>query len=153
METLEDYLFTKNIKWVLWGAVGLTGAALIFHAGVVAGSHNTLTLKRGMPGIQSGGFEAHIPFGGAVTMPQGFMPGGHGALGTISAIALPTLTLISRDGTTLRVEVSSSTQIAGAVGTTTGTLKVGDTIIVVGDPNDTDEKGEVDARLIRVLPH
>jgi hypothetical protein len=33
-------------------------------------------------------------------------------------------------------------------------LKVGNTVIIIGDPNDTDDlrEGEIEARLIRVLP-
>ena len=146
MATFEDYLFTKNSKWFIWGGLGLLLAGLIFHAGVVVGSHRHVGQGRGL-GM---GFEAHMPFGGGMMLPQGFMPGGHGALGTIAAITLPTLTLTSRDGTTLRVEVGSTTLIAGTAVNDPSTLQVGDTIIVIGDPNDTDEPGEVDARLIRV---
>ena len=146
MATLEDYLFTKNTRWIIWGVLVLIFEALVFHAGVVAGSRNPLH-NRPMPG--GPGFEAHIPFGGAVMLPEGFMPSGHGALGTISSIALPILTLTSRDGTTLNVEISSTTQVTGLTGG--ADLVVGDTIIVLGDPKDTDERGEVDARLIRVL--
>ncbi len=151
METLEDYIFIKNTKWLVWGASAVFVGALIFHAGVVLSSHSRFTEDE--PGAMHG-FEVRMPFGGVgVQLPQGFMPGGHGALGTISSITLPTITLTSRDGAMLRVEISSSTQIAGAAATTTNDLRVGDTIIVVGDPNDTDEKGEVDAIFIRVLPH
>ena len=39
MATFEDYLFTKNTKWFLWGGLLLVLGALIFHAGVVVGSH------------------------------------------------------------------------------------------------------------------
>lgn len=147
MATLEDYLFTKNTKWVLWGAFTLVLAALIFHAGVVVGSHS-----RPMPGRgPGGGFEAQMPFGGgAVSLPQGFIPGGHGALGTIAAIVLPTLTLTSRDGMTLRVEVSSTTVIAGGATGGLSDLVVGDTVIVIGDPHDTDNNGDIDARLVRI---
>ncbi len=154
METFEDYIFVKDTKWFVWGAAALFIGALIFHAGVVVGSRNRLSLDR-TPGIMMGGFQARIPFAGitGVALPQGFIPGGHGALGTISTIALPHLTLTSRDGMTLYVEVSSTTQVSGAPGTTLSTLKVGDTILVVGDPAEMSEEGDIDARLIRVLPN
>jgi hypothetical protein len=148
---LEDYFFTKKTKWILWGVLALCLAALIFHAGVVVGLHDRPT-GRG-PG---GGFEAHIPFeGGTVALPQGFAPGGHGAFGTIASITLPAITLTTRDGVTLTVKVDEDTQIVGAVpeGTSSpAALSVGDTIIVIGDPDDTNTNGAVDARLIRVLP-
>ena len=153
MASLEDYMFTKNTKWILWGLGALVLAALIFHAGVVVGLHD-----RGMPGrnFDKGGFDAHIPFsGGILPLPQGFIPGGHGALGTISSIALPAITLTTRDNVTLTVNVDSDTQIVGAAleGTSSpASLAVGDTIVVLGDPDDISSSGAIDARLIRILP-
>ena len=150
MATFEDYFFVKSTRWYIWGGLAIILAALIFHAGVVVGSHRPLMQGRG-PGA-AGDFNAQIPFGGGdVTLPQGFMPGGHGALGTIASITLPTLTLTSRDGVTLHVEVSSTTLIAGTSANAASTLHAGDTVIVVGDPDDTASDGAVDARLIRVL--
>ena len=153
MATLEDYMFTKNTKWILWGLGALVLAALIFHAGVVVGSHD-----RGMPGhnFDKAWFDAQIPFGGGtLPLPQGFIPGGHGAFGTISSVALPAITVTTRDGVTLTVNVDSDTQIVGATpeGTSSpSALKVGDTIIVLGDPDDTSSSTAVDARLIRIVP-
>lgn len=152
MATLEDYFFVKKTKWILWGVFALIIAALIFHAGIVVGSHRPFMQGRG----QGGGFEAQIPFGGEVALPQGFIPGSHGALGTIATVTLPTLTLTTRDGMTLTVKVDSGTQIVGATpeGTSTSaSLSVGEMVIVVGDPDDTSPNGAVDARLIRIFPN
>lgn len=148
MTTLEDYFFTKNTKWILWGIAALILAALIFHAGVVVGSYNRMP-DHGLA-MPEGAFEAHIPFGGAVELPRGFIPGAHGALGTITTTTPTMLTITSRDGTTLRVDISSATQVSGA--RSVAELVVGDTIIVIGDPSGALEDGEIDARLIRVLP-
>ena len=151
MATLEDYFFVKNTKWFLWGALALIVAALIFHAGVVVGSHNIMEGRE-----QEGGFVARIPFGGgAVDLPQGFMPGGHGALGTITSVSLPTLTLITRDGMLMHVEINGDTQIrSSASSTSASNLEVGDTVIVIGDPDmSSSTKGAVDARLIRIFPN
>jgi hypothetical protein len=153
MASLEDYMFTKNTKWILWGLAALVLGALIFHAGVVAGLHD-----RSAPGrnFDKGWFDAQIPFGGGtLPLPQGFIPGGHGALGTISSIALPAITVTTRDGVMLTVNVDSDTQIVGAApeGTSSpSSLAVGDTIVVLGDPDDINSSGAVDARLIRILP-
>jgi hypothetical protein len=150
---LEDYFFTKRTKWVLWGLLALIVAALIFHAGVVVGLHD-----RGMPGhdFDKSWFDAQIPFGGGILpLPQGFIPGGHGAFGTIASITLPAVTLTTRDGVTLTVKVDEDTQIVGATpeGTSSPTaLKVGDVIVVLGDPDDISSSSTVDARLIRILP-
>jgi hypothetical protein len=150
---LEDYFFTKKTKWILWGLLALVLAALIFHAGVVAGLHD-----RGMPGhnFDKGWFDAQIPFGaGTLPLPQGFIPGDHGAVGTIASIALPAITLTTRDGVTLTVKVDNDTQIVGAAPEGTSSpalLMVGDTIVVLGDPDDSNSNGTVDARLIRIVP-
>ena len=152
MATLEDYMFTKNTKWILWGLGALVLAALIFHAGVVVGSHDH------GPGhnFDKGWFDAQIPFGaGTIPLPQGFIPGGHGALGTISSVALPAITVTTRDGVMLTVNVDSDTQIVGATpeGTSSpSSLAVGETIVVLGDPDDINSNGAIDARLIRILP-
>ena len=87
-------------------------------------------------------------------MPQGFIPGGHGAFGTISSIALPAITVTTRDNVTLTVKVDGDTQIVGATpeGTSSpAVLTVGDTIVVLGDPDDISSSSAVDARLIRIL--
>ena len=150
---LEDYFFTKHTKWILWGLGALVLAALIFHAGVVVGLHD-----RGMPGhdFDKVWFDAQIPFGAeSIPLPQGFIPGDHGAFGTIASIMLPAITVTTRDHVTLTVKVDGDTQIVGAAPAGTSSpaaLKVGDTIIVVGDPDDISANGAVDARLIRILP-
>ena len=46
MASLEEYMFTKNTKWILWGLGALVLAALIFHAGVVVGLHDHGTRPR-----------------------------------------------------------------------------------------------------------
>ncbi|MGC9602742.1 MAG: hypothetical protein ABSE76_03345 [Minisyncoccia bacterium] len=151
---LEDYFFTKHTKWVLWGLLALIVAALIFHAGVVVGLHD-----RGIPdhNFDKSWFEAQIPFGGGILpLPQGFIPGGHGAFGTIASITLPTIRLTTRDGVTLTIKVDNDTQIVGATPEGTSSpmaLKVEDTIVVLGDPDDMSSNGAVDARLIRILTH
>ena len=153
MAAFEDYLFKKNTKWILWGLGALVLAALIFHAGVVAGLHDRGISSRN---FDKSWFDAQLPFGGGVlALPQGFISGGHGAVGTIASVALPAITVTTRDGVTLTVNVDSDTQIVGATpqGTSSpASLSVGDTIVVLGDPDDISTSGAVDARLIRIVP-
>jgi hypothetical protein len=141
MATLEDYFFTKKTKWFLWGAFALILAALIFHAGVVVGSRQTVHGRLELRGPGMFGF-----------MPsEAYVEGGNGAVGTIKTLTLPTLTLETRDGTMQEVYVSTSTIITDGA-THTSTLQAGEVVIVIGDPNDSDDQGILDARIIHVLP-
>lgn len=146
MATLEDYLFVKDTKWLVWGVMGIFVGALIFHAGVVVGSHSRLMQGRG----PQGGFNVQFSPIGSLTMPQGFVAGGHGALGTIETVSLPYFTVLSRNGSTLQIVVGSSTQINGAGGGTSA-LTEGRTVIVIGDPRDAGTDGEIEAKLIRIV--
>jgi hypothetical protein len=135
----EDYLFTKNTKWVLWGLFALVVALLIFRAGTIVGYHDALRFH----GLESrGGPQDQGPFGLPLP-PDGGMPG-HGAVGTIESVALPTVTLKTRDGSEVSVYVASTTPGVSQ-------LKVGETIVVIGDPNDTDQSGDMNARFIHII--
>lgn len=147
MATFEDYLFVKDTKWFIWGALGLLAGALVFHAGVVVGSHNRMLGGRSA----EGGFEARMPFGTAgVMLPQGFVQGGHGALGTIDTVSLPTFTVITRDGNTLYIKTSSSTQLSGVPNL--DALQSGEMAVIIGEPSDSDTESQINARFIRVTP-
>jgi hypothetical protein len=115
--------------WWFGGAAAIILGLLIFHAGLIVGFHDAQ--HRG----------------------KGFVPGGHGAVGIITAIALPSVTLQTRDGGTTTILVASSTPILRASDELSpSALAVGDAVIVIGDPNDTDDAGAVDARLVRIMP-
>ena len=140
---LEDYFFTKNTKWLLRGALALVVALLIFHAGVVVGSH--------------GGMRGRAPEGGGPGGMLGFMPdrgfveNGHGAVGTIATMTLPTFTLQTRDGLTEQVETGSSTYVTGGITGTLGDLQSGQTVIIIGNPQTVGDQDDLDAHMIRIL--
>ncbi|MGH7936598.1 MAG: hypothetical protein ACREF8_06285 [Chthoniobacterales bacterium] len=146
MSTFEDYLFTKNTKWVLWGLGALLLAGLIFHAGVVVGSHEPVRYR----GDDEGFHPPFPPFAG-MTLPQGFIRGGYGAAGTITAVSLPTITIRTRDGATESIYVGTSTAVSGTSSSSPATLAPGEFVIVIGDPSDTDDN-LTDARFIHVVP-
>ncbi len=139
---IKDLYYTKR-KTVAFVAGGVIVALLIFHAGVSVGERRAFShIHAGypFPPQRSEGF-----------LPHGFMPEGHGAVGTITRIELPVLTLQTRDGRDTSVRVSSSTPVRSATEESSiNNLKVGDNIIVVGSP---DEKipDNLDAKLIRIL--
>ena len=143
---LEDYFFTKNTKWVVWGAAAIILGLLLFHAGVVVGQHEPM--------------RGHMTFNGqgqpVLGMLSGFMPArgfvedGHGAVGTIATITLPTFTMQNRDGLTQQIYTGTSTVVTGGTSADTSALKQGEVVIVIGDPNDTDDQ-YLDARIIHIL--
>jgi hypothetical protein len=141
-DMLEDYFFTKNTKWVLWGAFILIVALLIFHAGMVVGQHrpHARANEGPAPGGMLGGF-----------MPtEGYVESGHGAVGTIATVTLPTFILQSRDGLTQTIYAGSTTVVTGGLVPNTSALVRNEAVIVIGDPNDTDD-GYLDARIIHIL--
>jgi hypothetical protein len=142
MATLEDYFFTKNTRYALWGAGAVIIALLIFHAGVVVGSHQRI---HGRLVLQDTGAP------GDFIPSETYVESGHGAVGTVESVTLPTFMLQARDGTMQKIYVSSSTIITGGAHNTSALIG-GQTVIVIGDPDDTDDQGYLEARIIHVLP-
>lgn len=130
---------TSTVVVIVLGEV-LVGL-LIFHAGVAYGERNAFDRMNGTQ-------ESPPPFGFGF-LPHGFIPEGHGAVGTITAVTLPTFTLEERDGDEEVVRVSSSTNIRADVGTDT-TLQIGDAVVVIGEPNSDSE--QMNAQLIHIVP-
>ena len=147
---IEDYFFTKNTKWVIWGTAAIIVGLLLFHAGVVVGQHEPM---RGRMTFASNGQAQPAPGGmlGGFMPTRGFVEDGHGAVGTIATVTLPTFTMQNRDGLTQQIYAGTSTVVTGGTSADTSALKQGELIIVIGDPNDTDD-GYLDARIIHILP-
>lgn len=126
------------------GVIGaLILAMLIFHAGVVVGTHRGefrgLGMSRGFrPPFLPSGFE----------LPHGFIQNDHGAVGAIIAVTLPTFTMETREGTSQTIVVSTTTMIRGIEGGGTGALSVGNKIVVLGE---LDSQGRINAKLIRII--
>jgi len=141
---LEDYFFTKNTRYVLWGAFAIIVALLIFHAGIVIGSHQSMRRGSGErpPGMLDG------------IMPNEAFIGDHGAVGTIATVTLPSFILSTRGGISQLIETSTSTTITGGPTGSVSDLTRGETVIIIGDPreNDIDSQGDLDARLIKIIP-
>jgi hypothetical protein len=141
MATFEDYLFTKNTRWALWGLLGLFVALLIFVAGVAVGRHS----RAGRGAVETSFQPPFMP--GGIPLPNGFVTQDHGAVGTVKSVSPPTFTLIERDGDTAVVRFSSTTPLSGAPA-----LAPGQFVIVVGDPAGAGADDDIDARFMRVFP-
>ncbi len=143
--TLEDYLFTKNTRYVIWGATGIVVVLLAVHAGLVVNSRHSERFEHRPPGKM---FFAFVPSPG-----EAYIEGGHGAIGTINDLDLPRFTLVTRGGLSQSVYAATDTVVTLGPGlaTTTYALQNGLVVMVIGDPR-TEESAYIDARLIRVLP-
>lgn len=77
------------------------------------------------------------------------IPGGHGAIGKVISVASSTL-VVSDANIEKIVTITPETKIARHRDTaTTSDIKIGDAIVVIGEP---DESGKVNARFIRLMP-
>src|SRR4051794_25415138 len=83
---------------------GIVVALLIFHAGVAYGERHAFGRMHGL------GRGAPPEFG---MFTHSFIPQGHGAVGTITAVSSSTLTLQTRDGEVETVEVNVDTVVHG----------------------------------------
>jgi hypothetical protein len=78
------------------------------------------------------------------------IPGGHGAVGEIMNINLPQLVISGPDNLEKTVIVATSTVVRRfQENLKSSDLKVGEFVVVLGNPNDS---GQVEAKLIRIMP-
>ena len=139
----------KKVFTNIWIAIigSILLAILIFGAGIAVGRHegrfgnNWENNYRHMMGGSRSPFALQ-------KNGEGLIP--HGAFGEIVAVNLPTIVVKGQAEAEKNILVSSSTAIRAmhTLGSTAD-LKVGTTIVVIGDPND---EGQISARLIRILP-
>ena len=142
MKDFEDFIFSKRARWIGGIVLAIILALLIFHAGVAFGRHHGPFGRRDEHGFR------HPFFPGGFSLPHGFIPNSHGAVGVVTSVSLPTVAMQTRDGMSQTIFISTSTIIKNAGGTSAAALKVGSQIIVLGEP---DGQGRVDAKLIRVI--
>ncbi len=77
-------------------------------------------------------------------------PGGHGAVGKIVSIALPLIIVAGPDNIEKTIYAGTDTEIREFRNEiVVSDLKLGDFIVVLGNPN---ENGQVVAKLIRIIP-
>lgn len=147
MKEFENIISSKKVRLIASIIGVLILALLIFHAGVVFGSHrNSFGGPSGRPSMGRGFRPPFLPSG--FELPHGFIPNNHGAVGTITAITLPIFTMETREGTSKTILVSTTTMIRGIEGGDTGALSVGNKIVVLGEP---DSQGRISAKLIRIV--
>ncbi|MEI6042422.1 MAG: hypothetical protein WCQ00_02540 [bacterium] len=137
--------------------------SVVFQAGIFVGYHKAMFYKstgdnyyrafnnKGGP-AGKGGPEQFDEF-----MKDANLPGGHGAVGKIVSINLPTIVVASPDNIEKTINISKDTLIRQfREDINSKDLKIGDYIIVLGEISGTDtspsDKGIINAKLIRLLP-
>lgn len=145
---LKNLAQSKIFHGVIFGIVLAIVALLIFRAGVFVGYRRAAFSYRF-------GENYYRTFddgrrGQAPAFLRGDLPGGHGAIGKVVRVTLPTFVVAGRDNIEKIVLIKEDTIVRRFRETIKATdLKVGDSVVVLGEPND---EAQVEAKLIRILP-
>lgn len=153
----ENILQSKMFKKVLCGIAVFVVALCIFHVGMLVGYHKAAFSYRF-------GDNYHRTFGspegrgmgmmGSKEGSRGFFMGeftpAYGVTGTIVKVSLPTIIVAGTDKVEKVVAINEKTLVRRfREDIKTSDLKVGDTVVVIGSPN---ESAQIEAKLIRILP-
>jgi len=145
---LKNIHKSPTVRGILIGLAVIVVMLLIFQAGQVTGYR-----KARFAGNFGNNFERNFlgPRGGEMKiMFNSSIPGGYGAIGKIATITLPQIVVIGPDNIEKIISVGTTTQIHRFQEEIKASdLKTGDSIIVLGSPN---ESGQIEAKLIRVMP-
>ncbi|MEI7709710.1 MAG: hypothetical protein WCI76_03270 [bacterium] len=148
---------SKTTIKILYALVGIVIAMLIFHAGVIVGfnkaSYGHAWGQHYSENFGIGNMRDNDTSAKNMMNEVGMMnlfPNAHGAIGKIIKIQLPNIIVEDDDNTERVVYVDTSTKIEkGRVAIATKDLNLADFVVVIGAPN---EKGVIEAKLIRVIP-
>lgn len=146
---MEDIDKSKTIRDIIIG-IGIIILVLgILRAGISIGEH-----RARFAGQFGDNFERNF-LGPRGSMMGGYfdemMPGGHGVIGEIISINLPQMIVSGPDNLEKTVLVATSTVIRQfQENIKSSDLKIGNFVVVLGNP---DNNGQVEAKLIRVMPN
>ncbi|MFH0804112.1 MAG: hypothetical protein V1896_00735 [Candidatus Zambryskibacteria bacterium] len=144
---IEDIHQSKTVRGIIIG-IGITIVVLlILFAGMNIGEHRARFANQLGDNFERN-FMGPMNRGGGFW--SGVMPGGHGVIGEIVSINLPQIVVSGQDNIEKIIAVGENTAIHQfQKDIQSSELKVGDFVVVLGNPND---QGIIDARLIRVMP-
>lgn len=152
-ESLKATASRRPVLYMLVTLAVLFVALLVFDAGVAVGTRRAFDMRP--HDDMMFGRQPMFGVGGVgVPLPHGFIPGNHGAVGTIQSLSLPTFDMMARDGTTQHVRITDDTRIEGIDRPLDADdLVIGQSIVVLATPGKISTSSEtLDAHLIRVLP-
>lgn len=149
MTTEVKSVRSKKINIVIVSVIGLAVVLAIFQAGVFVGFHKASFLFRGGDNFYKAFGERENQMGGKMIFRDEFS-GGHGAIGKIIKLDLPTLVVLGPDNIEKVVLVDDKTEIREFRDTSSlNKLSVDQHVAVLGVPN---EQGQVVAKFIRIIP-
>lgn len=140
---IADFFKSKKFKALFYGFAIAVLALLIFQAGVFVGYHKAEFSYRW-------GDNYSKTFGLIPGMMQDGFQGANGTIGKIISINLPDIMLENNDKTEKNIITDDDTSVRRfRERISASDLKVGDLVVVIGSPDD---KGQIRARLIRLIP-
>lgn len=156
---LKNLHKSKVFLGILTGIVVLIILTVVFQAGIFVGYHKAAFSYSGGDnyyrafGNRSGpmmGGDNGILGGMMGVLDQDDLQGGHGAIGKIVRVSLPTLVIADIKNVEKTVFITDDTLIRRyRDDIASNTIAVGEMAIILGAPNET---GQVIAKLIRILP-
>ncbi|MEK7463906.1 MAG: hypothetical protein AAB610_02160 [Patescibacteria group bacterium] len=147
METKPGRLGKMNAAII--GIIGLAVVFAIFQAGVFVGFSKASFLFRGGDNFYRAFEDGPGRMGGKMMFRDEFS-GGHGAIGKIIKINLPTLVVLGPDNIEKIILTNDSTEVRQfRDASSLDKLSIDQHIAVLGAPNDD---GQVVAKFIRIIP-
>ncbi len=146
-QELKKIFESKKFLKLLYGLGILIVAGVIFHAGIEVGSRKaSFGSAYGQHYFENFGMERHGPLG---ELSEHFS-NPNGAVGKIIQVTPPTFVVEGSDNTEKVILVTDDTEILlGRQKVSDSELKIDGYVVVIGIP---DERGQVEARLIRIMP-
>jgi hypothetical protein len=144
----------SNMLIVILAIIVLGALFGAFRAGISVGYHKADFASRAGEGFYRVFGEDGPRFKAIGGMPElpffgDAAPGGHGAVGRVVTVSLPTFVVASPDNVERVVRISSTTEIRRArAAVAASSIESGERVIVLGVPGDD---GHVEALLIRIL--
>lgn len=147
---IKEFIQSQTFRGIIIGLILAIIGLIIFQAGVAVGERKATfsqrfgdNFERNFRGSDGGRMFPGFPG-------EGPMPSGHGAVGEIISITLPSVIVAGPDNLEKTIVIGTDTRIREFQSElTSNDLKVGDHIVTLGEPN---EEGQIEAKLIRLLP-
>lgn len=146
---IKKLVSSTSFKVVFAIVVFLALASFIFQAGVFVGFHKASFLfKSGDNFYRTFGERGGMMMNGGMFRDE--FSGGHGAVGKIVKVELPTLVVLGSDNIEKVIVTDSKTEVReGRKDSSVNKLTSDQYITVLGTPND---QGQITAKLIRIMP-
>ena len=141
---------SKKMKAVIVGIIGLAIVLAIFQAGVFVGFHKASFLFKGGDNFYRTFGEGRGQMGDKTMIFRDEFSGGHGALGKIVKINLPTLVVLGPENIEKVILTDDKTEVRQfRDASSLDKLTIDQHIAVLGAPND---EGQIVAKFIRIIP-